>query len=51
MCDVQGVAGVTALGEGVMYRVLQGVLRWERMCLHGVTGDTALGECVIYRVL
>jgi hypothetical protein len=26
-CDVQGVAGGTALGEGVMYRVLQGVLR------------------------
>ena len=36
-CDVQGVAGGTALGEGVMYRVLQ--------------GDTTLGEGVMYRVL
>ena len=51
MCDVQGVAGVTALGESVIYMVLHLVLRSERMCLQGVTGGNALGEFVIHRVL
>ena len=30
--------GDTALGEDVMYRVLQGILRQERMSLQSVAG-------------
>ena len=36
-CDVQGVAGGTMLGEGVIYRLL--------------LGGIVLGEDVMYRVL
>ena len=63
---MQGVAAATALGQGVMYRVLQWVTALgdfvmyrvvqgdcaRRGCdVQVVAGDSALGVCVVYRVL
>ena len=50
-CDVQSVAGGTALREDVMYRCCRGYCVRRGCDVQDVEGGTALGEDVIYRVL